>query len=154
MSFSIYFTPWRRVYSCSSLSGILPWTLPTSPEILDGATRLASLVPHFTSFILDPLAISSNVTSNSSSVQARLWTVNDSAFLLVANTRNESVLAKADFGGLLQAGTWRSVLQEGAEVVEEDVDCLVVAAEPFGTGGWVRQSAETTEGSKKLVLQS
>jgi hypothetical protein len=143
----------RGTSSLSHFPGILPWTLPTSPEILDGATQLVSLVPHFTSFILNPLAISSNITLNASAIEARLWTLKNSAFLLVANTRNQSVMAKADFEALLEGGKWREALNEGIEVVEEHEDGLVLALEPFGTGGWVRQSAETREVWEKLLLQ-
>ncbi|ORY56808.1 hypothetical protein BCR35DRAFT_296149 [Leucosporidium creatinivorum] len=135
------------------VTGILPWTLPTSSEVLQGATKLASLVPYLKSFILDASATSTNLSTNASAVQARLWTVNAAAFLLVTNSANESVVAKADFEGLLGVGDWRAMLQEGVEVLEDGGEGMLLALEPFGTGGWVRQTAEGGEVAVELVLQ-
>lgn len=71
--------------------GIVPWTYPTTSDIMTYSSLLATSLNKITPFILNPSASSRQITVNG--VDCGIWTVGSQALVLATNTNyaNETV---------------------------------------------------------------
>lgn len=103
---------------------------------MDATTLLAQSISLFQRFPFTPSKAFTRSTTSDAIVEVGYWSLATEEFVLVVNTRNESVVATLPSLSHTLKQRWHAVLDNGSAMLR---DGGTVELEPYGVGGWVRE---------------